>query len=119
MSKRKRIVLIVVVSIVVVLLAVAAGFYWMVGPSVRCELPDEAAADAGWTIRTIVSDSVELCYYLYAPPGYDPAQELPVVISFHGFMSNPESHGLITGWHKLAAEEGFLVAYPQGKWQLL
>ena len=113
-SKRKRILLIAVVSILVLLLAVAAGVYWMVGPAVRCELPDEALAEAGWTVRTIVSGGLERCYFLYAPPNYDPAQKLPVVISFHGFLSNPESHALITGWHKLAAEEGFLVAYPQG-----
>jgi polyhydroxybutyrate depolymerase len=86
----------------------------MVGPAVRCELPDGATAEAGWTVRSIVSGGVERCYYLYAPPDYDPAQALPVVISFHGFLSNPESHGLITGWHKLAAREGFLVVYPQG-----
>ena len=113
-SKRKRILLIAVVSVVILLLAVAAGFYWMVGPAVRCELPNEATAEAGWTVRTIVSGGVERCYYLYAPPDYDSAEKLPVVISFHGFLSNPESHGLITGWHKLAAQEGFLVAYPQG-----
>ncbi len=113
-SKGKRILLIAVVSILVLLLAIAAGVYWMVGPAVRCELPDEATAETGWTVRTIVSGGMERCYYLYAPPDYDPAQELPVVISFHGFLSNPESHGLITGWHKLAAGEGFLAAYPQG-----
>ena len=113
-SKRKRILLIAVVSIFVLLLLTAAGVYWMVGPAVRCELPDDVTADAGWTVREIISGGVKRCYYLYTPPGYDPAQDLPVVISFHGFMSNPESHGLITGWHKLAAEENFFVAYPQG-----
>jgi polyhydroxybutyrate depolymerase len=113
-SKQKWILLIAVLAILILLVVVAAGTYWMVGPSVRCALPDEATAEAGWTIRTVVSGGVERCYYLYAPPDYDSAQQLPVVISFHGFLSNPESHGLITGWHKLAAQEGFLVAYPQG-----
>ena len=113
-QKRRRIVLIITLAVLFLVLAVVAGIYWMVGPAVRCELPDEATAEAGWTVRSIVSGGVERCYYLYSPPDYDPAQEMPVVISFHGFLSNPESHGLITGWHKLAAEEGFLVAYPQG-----
>jgi polyhydroxybutyrate depolymerase len=37
-----------------------------------------------------------------------------LVFSFHGFLSNPASHALITGWHRLADEQGFLVVYPQG-----
>jgi polyhydroxybutyrate depolymerase len=36
------------------------------------------------------------------------------VVSLHGFLSNPESQAWITGSHKLADQEGFLVAYPQG-----
>jgi polyhydroxybutyrate depolymerase len=36
------------------------------------------------------------------------------MLSFHGFLSNPDSHALITGWHKKAEQEGFLVVYPQG-----
>ena len=113
-SKHKRILLIVALTILVLLVAVIAGTYWMVGPAVRCALPDQALAEAGWTTHTVVSGGQERCYYVYAPPDYDPAQPLPVVFSFHGFLSNPESHGLITGWHKLAAQEGFLVVYPQG-----
>jgi len=87
----------------------------MVGPAVRCELPEEATAETGWSARTLISGGLERCYYLYIPPAYDPAQPLPVVFSFHGFLSNPESQALISGWHKLAAQEGFLVVYPQGQ----
>jgi polyhydroxybutyrate depolymerase len=111
---RKRVLLIAGLGILILLVAVIAGTYWMVGPAVRCALPSQASAEVGWTVRTIESGDQERCYYLYAPPGYDPAQPLPVVLSFHGFLSNPESHALITGWHKLAAHEGFLVVYPQG-----
>jgi polyhydroxybutyrate depolymerase len=114
-SKHKRILLIVALVLLFVLVAAVIGTYWMVGPAVRCALPDQASAEAGWTVRTLDSGGQDRCYYLYAPPGYDPAQPLPVVFSFHGFLSNPESHALITGWQELAAEEGFLVVYPQGK----
>jgi polyhydroxybutyrate depolymerase len=62
----------------------------------------------------LISGGIERCYYLYIPPGLDPAQPAPVVLSFHGFLSNPDSHALISGWHALAREEGFLVVYPQG-----
>ena len=61
-----------------------------------------------------MSGGMERCYYLHVPPGYDPTKAVPAVFSFHGFLSNPTSHGFITGWHKLAKEEGFLVVYPQG-----
>jgi polyhydroxybutyrate depolymerase len=62
----------------------------------------------------VVSGGRERCYLLYVPPGYDAAQPVPLVVSFHGFLSNPNSQALITGWHELADREGFLVAYPQG-----
>jgi polyhydroxybutyrate depolymerase len=113
-SRNKRILLIGVLAILLLLAGVIAGVYWMVGPAVRCELPSEASPEAGWTVRTILSGGQERCYFLYSPPGRDPAQPVPAVVSFHGFLSNPESHALITGWHKLAAQEGFLVVYPQG-----
>jgi len=39
---------------------------------------------------------------------------VPLALSLHGFLSNPKSQAWISGWHKLAEQEGFLVAYPQG-----
>ncbi len=114
-SRHKRILLIAVPAILLLLVAVIAGTYWMIGPAVRCELPEQATAEAGWTARTIISAGLERCYSLYAPPTYDSSQPLPVVFSFHGFLSNPESQALISGWHKLADQEGFLVVYPQGQ----
>jgi polyhydroxybutyrate depolymerase len=112
--KLGRIMLIVVVAILLLLCVVAALTYWMVGPSPRCDLATDGPVEAGWSARTVVSGNRERCYHLYVPPKYDPAQPAPVVLSFHGFLSNPNSHALITGWHKLAHEEGFLVVYPQG-----
>jgi len=54
------------------------------------------------------------CYRLYVPPGYDPAQAAPVVVSLHGFVLNPDTQAAIGGGHQLANHEGFLVAYAQG-----
>lgn len=113
-SKRSRILLAVVLAISVLLCAAASVTYWMVGPALRCELPAQGPAGPGWSARTLVSGSHERCYHLYVPPGYDPAEPAPVVVSFHGFLSNPNSHALISGWHELAEREGFLVVYPQG-----
>ena len=113
-SKRARTILIIVVVALFLLCAMAAGGYWATGPSLRCNLPEKGLADEGWSARIVTAGGVDRCYYLYTPPGYDPSQPAPLVVSFHGFMSNPDSHGLITHWHQLAAEEGFLLAYPQG-----
>jgi polyhydroxybutyrate depolymerase len=113
-SKGIRIALLVVVGTLALLGLVAAITYWMVGPSVRCTRPARGPAETGWSARTLLSDDFERCYYLYVPPGYDAAQPAPVVFSFHGFLSNPDSQALISGWHQLADQEGFLVVYPQG-----
>ena len=114
-SRRRPVLLIAVLATLLLVVAIAAGTYWMVGPAVRCQLPEQAAAEAGWTARTLVSGGLERCYYLYAPPTHSSAQPMPVVFNFHGFLMNPESQALVSGWHGLAAEEGFLVVYPQGQ----
>ncbi len=113
--KLKRVVVIIVLGILVVLVVTSAVTYWMVGPAVRCKLPGQGKPDEGWAAWTLISGGRERCYTLYAPPGFDPGQPMPVVFSFHGILSNPESQAVISGWHRLAAEEGFLVVYPQGQ----
>lgn len=94
--------------------AAAATAYWAVGRSLRCENPARGPARPGWSARTVVSDGRERCYHLYVPSGYDSSQSVPVVVSLHGFLSNPNSQAMISGWHRLADREGFLVVYPQG-----
>lgn len=109
--------LLVAGAAVLILLSLAAvdGItYWAVGPSWRCWRPDTGPAPPGWSARVVVSGGRQRCYHLYVPPGYDQRQPAPVVVSLHGFLSNPESQALISGWHKVADRENFLVAYPQG-----
>lgn len=113
-STMGRFLSLVVLVLLLFLCLIAAGTYWAVGPSLRCARPAEGVVESGWSVRTLVSGGMERCYYLFAPQGYNPAQPSPLVLSFHSFMTNPASHALITGWHRLADEEGFLVAYPQG-----
>ena len=102
-------------SLLLVMLVIVIGTCWLVGPAVRCKLPGQAIPGEGWAARTLLSGGRQRCYYLYTPPGYRTDQPLPVVFSLHGFLSNPESQALISGWHKLAAQEGFVVVYPEGQ----
>jgi polyhydroxybutyrate depolymerase len=112
--RRSRILLVVVLAILLLLCTVAAGVYWGTGPSLRCKLPTRGPARPGWSARTVLSGGQERCYHLYVPPGYEPARPAPLVLSLHGFLSNPDSQAWISGWHELADREGFLVVYPQG-----
>jgi polyhydroxybutyrate depolymerase len=116
MISRRGCGLVGVVAAVVLLCACAAAAttYWAVGSSLRCEIPEQGPVQPGWSARTVVSDDRERCYHLYVPPGYDPSEPAPVVVSMHGFLSNPNSQAAISGWHRLADREGFLVVYPQG-----
>ncbi len=53
-------------------------------------------------------------YLLYVPTGYDPNVPTPLVVSLHGFASNPSQQDAASQWSALAEEENFLVVYPQG-----
>jgi polyhydroxybutyrate depolymerase len=111
---RRGVLIAALVLLVVSLCAVAAGTYWAVGPALRCGRPATGPARPGWSARRVVSGGLERCYYLYVPGGDGPAQPAPLVVTFHGFLSNPNSHEAISGWRELADEEGFWVVYPQG-----
>jgi polyhydroxybutyrate depolymerase len=112
--KDRRGLVITVLAILLPACAVAAGTFWAVGPSQSCRYSAQGSAQPGWSARTVVSSGLERCYHLYVPRGYDPSERVPVVLSLHGFLSNPNSHGQISLWHKLADREGFLVVYPEG-----
>lgn len=117
MISKRRPGLLAVFAIVVLFLclgAVAIGAFWTTGPSLQCAVPEQGSAQAGWSARTLVSGGLERCYHLYVPPGYDATQPAPVVVSLHGFVLNPDTQAAISGWHKLADREGFIVAYAQG-----
>lgn len=112
--KRKPTIFIPVTVIIGILFIVLGVTYFEVGPEVRCLLPEEGLAEAGWSARTVRTSGQERCYFLYTPPSLNNTQPSPLVVSYHGFLSNPNSHALITKWHEFASEEGFIVAYPQG-----
>jgi polyhydroxybutyrate depolymerase len=53
-------------------------------------------------------------YLLYTPTKYNSTTQLPLVIGFHGGKTSNSILARTTLFHRLADEEGFLVAYPNG-----
>jgi len=53
-------------------------------------------------------------YVLYKPDSYDANQPTALVMSLHGFADWPMHHMRVTGWNRIADQEGFIVVYPMG-----
>ncbi len=113
--KRLRRLLIIGLA-VALLLCVGVTVFALVAfsPSAACNSPAQGPARPGDSARTLLSGGLQRCYLLHVPPGYKPAQPVPVVFSLHGLASKPESQQDLTGWDKVADAENFVVVYPQG-----
>jgi polyhydroxybutyrate depolymerase len=109
----KRVV-IAVLALVLVAVGVAVWTFYGLGASLACIKTAEGPVQPGSTYRSVVSGGRERCYLLYVPTSYDPDKPVPVVLSLHGFASNPKEQQGYARWERLADEEGFLVAYPKG-----
>ena len=71
---------------------------------------------------SIVSSGENREYLLYVPESYDSTTPTPLVISLHGGGQWPAQQMNISGWNRLADENGLIVAYPAGagypkKWE--
>ena len=53
-------------------------------------------------------------WFVYAPPSYDPAKPMPVVVLLHGRPSNATSMAFMTRMNEVADRKGFIVVYPEG-----
>lgn len=53
-------------------------------------------------------------YSVYVPPTYDPTQPTPLVMVLHGRPSQGETAAELTQMSQIAAEQGFIVVYPDG-----
>jgi polyhydroxybutyrate depolymerase len=66
------------------------------------------------TNGAIVSSGRKRTYLLHVPPHYDRSKPTPLVISLHGAAVWPAHQMNLTGWNRLADEQGFIVVYPSG-----
>lgn len=64
--------------------------------------------------RTLEVGGVERWYLLTTPGAHDGETPLPLVLDFHGLAEGAEIHAGMTQYSALAAEEGFVVAFPHG-----
>ena len=53
-------------------------------------------------------------WFVYAPPSYDPAKPMPVVVLLHGRPSNASAMAFMTRMNDVADKKGFIVVYPEG-----
>ena len=53
-------------------------------------------------------------YLIHVPPGFDPAQPVPVVLVFHGGATNARTMARFCGLNETADRHGFLAVYPSG-----
>ncbi|WP_446218388.1 alpha/beta hydrolase family esterase [Micromonospora sp. IBHARD004] len=80
--------------------------------------PPPSAAErqtAGDHRLTLRHDGTDRRYLLHAPPGYDPATPLPLVIVMHFYPGDGEAMRQMVGLDAKADRERALVAYPDGR----
>jgi polyhydroxybutyrate depolymerase len=76
-----------------------------------------AAADAlgpGDHDRTLPHDGRTRRYTIHVPVSYEGALPAPLVLDFHGLVSNKTEQAERSGFRELSDAQGFLVVYPQG-----
>ncbi len=71
-----------------------------------------------WTAETktvkLISSGEERSYLLYVPKSNDPKNPAPLVITLHGYSSNPSDAIYSSRWNKIADQEGLIAVYPLG-----
>jgi len=66
------------------------------------------------TSRTVASGGSNRTYLVHVPAGYDASRPTPVVLNFHGFLSNPKTQNAASGFEAMSDREGFILVTPDG-----
>ena len=78
------------------------------------------AGDESWAKKSVVDagegvfGGVSRSYRAFVPHAYDPAQAMPLVIALHGRPDNGTGLAYRLDMNRVAEEQGFIVAYPDG-----
>lgn len=91
-------------------------------PAISAEAPRQSAACEGVNLapergqrdESFDFDGATRSYRLYVPSTLDPEAPAPLVLSLHGFTSNPGQQQFFSKWDEIAETENFIVVYPQG-----
>ncbi len=59
-------------------------------------------------------DGLDRELLVYVPPGYDHRTPTPVVLAFHGYTNTPAQQEEWSMLSETAAQQGFVLVYPQG-----
>lgn len=79
------------------------------------QTPVDSFDSAGAYTLGFTLDGRERRAHVFVPPGYDPQGEpVPLVLVLHGAGGAGASIATFSGFNELAAEAGFVVAYPDG-----
>src|SRR5690348_12151006 len=68
----------------------------------------------GDNVRDIDFNGVQRTYTVHVPPRFDRQKPVPVVLIYHGALTNRDMMSAFTGLNKKADEVGFLAVYPNG-----
>lgn len=82
-------------------------------PSGGCGAPAQGAVRE--ERRTLDVAGEERWYLLTVPGTHDGTTPLPLVLDFHGLSEGAEIHARMSGYSVLAEQEGFVVAFPNGR----
>lgn len=74
----------------------------------------EAPLTPGDYTRTVEVDGRTRSYLVHVPPKYNPQRPTPLVLAFHGAMTNGPLMALATGLNAKADDAQFVVVYPNG-----
>ncbi len=65
-------------------------------------------------VHTLQHGSYLRTYYLHVPPSLPTNRSVPLVLAFHGGGGQGKSTEGLTGFSKIADQQGFIVVYPDG-----
>jgi polyhydroxybutyrate depolymerase len=68
----------------------------------------------GDQVRNLEFNGMTRTYSVHVPPQYDSKKPTPVVLIYHGALTNRDMMSAFTGLNKKADEAGFLAVYPNG-----